>query len=309
LDCVNFDPKGEAPVGVTLDTPLTVETGDGGGGVSEGESATGFVKRGVEGWVKAVDPSDSFDATLASLVGKEAPKGLFEGGTLGCATGCEVEGKLNEGFGCSWLVGIEKIEEAEAVEVGCLTVEVVVVPNGEEALEGPEDGKMVGFVSEGDEEEPSLVVPNFVGNKELADDLFECSTLVTVPGVVVGDAGVKGLASGLSVSLFSDCPVGNGGAAKVGASERVWLTDGFPKLKPVDVEGWPKLEVIGLDCRKGGGAWPSEAGLVGAKLKGLVEGAFSVGLGASWGTKSESESSSAELTSTLSSICSSIWLS
>lgn len=130
-----------------------------------------------------------------------------------------------------------------------------------------------------------------------------------------GDANV--FVKELTLSLldgWANMEVAEGVAPNAVASEGVGLTDGFPKLKPVDTEGWPKPEVADFGWAK------SEVGRLspdrGFIPKVLVKGEDEAGaaapkadLGGSSGMKSESGSSSGWLSSAWSVIWSSIWLS
>ena len=83
----------------------------------------------------------------------------------------------------------------------------------------------------------------------MAGGLDDGSVLVTVSVSMGGFAKLKGLEEELMPSLLGCWPkveVNVDVAAEADASGGVGLTEGFPKLKPVDVEGWPKPETEGF---------------------------------------------------------------
>jgi hypothetical protein len=114
-------------------------------------------------------------------------------------------------------------------------------------FEGPDVSACVG---EGFDGALSSTAAGFAKENRLAGGLDDCSVLVTTSGVMGGFTAPKGFAEGLMPSLLGCWPktdVKEDVAADVDPSEAVGLTEGFPKLKPVDAEGWPKPEAGGFD--------------------------------------------------------------
>ena len=181
---------------------------------------------------------------------EEKLKGAFEeagDGCEGCAVVCEVEEKLNEGFGGD---GVWKRDGAGVVmDAVCWPVVEAGVPHGDRLVTefvGSDGPVCVGKDFKG---ALSSTAAGFVKENRLAGGLEACSVLVIVSGAVTGFTEPKGFEEGLKPSLFVCWPktdVSEAVVAEVDASEVVGFTEGLPKLKPVDAEGWPKPEAGGF---------------------------------------------------------------
>jgi hypothetical protein len=104
-------------------------------------------------------------------------------------------------------------------------------------------------VGEGFHDDLSSTAAGFAKENKLAVGLDDSSVLVTTSGVMAGFTEPKGFAEGFIPSLLGCWPktdVKEDVAAEVDASGIMGLTEGFPKLKPVDAEGWPKPEAGGF---------------------------------------------------------------
>lgn len=127
-------------------------------------------------------------------------------------------------------------DDGEGLGIVCWLAVVAGVPHNDEPL-----AKFVGpgastCVEKGFSEALSPLVAGFVKEKRLAGGLDGCSGLVMTSGVTTGFV----VAEVLLASLLGCWPKTelNGDAEKdVAGSGEVGLTEGFPKLKPVDAEG------------------------------------------------------------------------